>query len=295
MTTINETTDLNAPMGIDHPKIGKVEKMTLDALRLVPERFQVRNLKSNNYVNRIMQEQEAQDAVHELREIVLAGGLLDPILVWEDRGEMLVVDGHHRMEAYTESDLSPSTPVWVQRLNVTTESEARKIAYDRNSRVNLNMSPAERHNEVWLAILCGEARGSLRDVAKDYTIGKSSVGRMREKAESVVERLMAEAASSKQEFNSVYVRQHAPTWREADSWRESDPSEKIDVDEMERKKIESLVKSMVTRFSDDIRVHPELLCKAFAQFYEQATGWSLAIREIHDGETVEILDEDSDF
>src|SRR5687768_12033432 len=135
MTAITEQIDMNAPMGIDHPLIGKVEKMPLESLKLVPERFQVRNLDSNNYVIRIMQEQEAQDAVRELREIVLAGGLLDPILVWGDRGEMLVVDGHHRMEAYTESDLSPSTPVRVQRLNVTTESEARKIAYDRNSRV----------------------------------------------------------------------------------------------------------------------------------------------------------------
>jgi hypothetical protein len=60
------------------------------------------------------------DVIVELKEVVQAGKLLDPLLVWKDNvsGALVVFDGHHRMDAYQAAEAKPTLKVWTQQLTM---------------------------------------------------------------------------------------------------------------------------------------------------------------------------------
>lgn len=281
---------------ITHPKLGKPVKISLGKLSVQPERFQVRCGDSNNTVDGTLQKQAAVEAVAAMKEVVEAGGLLDPLLVWKDSiGDALIVfDGHHRMEAYKEAGVKSSLEVWTQQLNVKAEEEVRKFSYDLNSRVRLNMPQAERQEATWKAIAAGEAAGSLRAIAHSYGISKSQVALMKGKTKTVLAELRIQAAEAALTFDSAYVRANVGLWKSYAEWRESVPSGKPDLDAIRQKKIDTIVRSLSIKFGKYMKARPDDMLEAFAQFHEQATRRPVIFQVQRAGEEEE-EEEESDF
>jgi hypothetical protein len=262
----------NQLFAITHPKLGKPIKMPLGTLLVQPERFQIRCGESNNMVDREFQSQAAMEAIVAMKEVVQAGALLDPLLVWKDTisGAFIVVDGHHRMEAYKEADAKPALQVWTQQLNVDTEGEVRKFSYDLNSRVRLHMPLAERQEATWKAIVTGEAVGSLRAIAHSYGISKSQVKLMKDKSAVVLSKLRIEAGVSEVPFDSSYIRAKVGLWKSYAEWRESNLSSS-DISALQQKRIDRIVRGLTIKFGKQMKARPEDMLEAFAQFHEQVT------------------------
>ncbi len=223
-------------------------------------------------VDRELQNQASMEAIVAMKEVVQAGDLLDPLLVWKDTtsGAFIVFDGHHRMEAYKGADAKPALQVWTQQLNVDTEGEVRKFSYDLNSRVRLHMPSAERQEATWKAIIMGEAVGSLRAIAHSYGISKSQVALMKDKSAVVLPKLRLEAKASGVLFDSSYIRDNAGLWKDYAEWRESNTS-CTDISALQQRWIDKIVRGLTIKFGKQMKARPEDMLEAFAQFHEQAT------------------------
>lgn len=279
---------------ITHQKLSKPKKLPLGTLSVDPERFQVRCGESNNIVDRVLRERAALEVIVELKEVVQAGKLLDPLLVWKDTvsGTLLVFDGHHRMEAYQEAEAKLTLAVWTQQLNVDTEEEVRKFSYDLNSRVHLYMPQAEKQEATWRAIVTGEAVGSLRAIAHSYGISKSQVALMKAKMKELLPQLEIKAKASESSFDSSYVRANIDLWKSYAEWRESEDS-CVDIDALQQKRIDKIVRSLTIKFGKLMKARPEDMLEAFAQFHEQATRRPVTIhvRRASDEQEEDINDE----
>ncbi|WP_430495586.1 ParB N-terminal domain-containing protein [Ralstonia pseudosolanacearum] len=267
----------DGPIGLTHPSLSKPERVPFESLKVDPERFQVRNPEACSYVQGTIKKQESIELSASLRQLVESGSSLDPLIVWEDpQGSLWVIDGHHRMEAMTEADVSASHDVWVQRFNGSTEAEARQFALEVNQRIHLNMHPQEVLEAYWRMLLSGETAGSVRQRVKRYRVSQSTVQRMDKEKPSVLAQLRQQATAAGVPFDVGFIRTNAPTWKKLAAWRES--PEKMNTDDLNRKAVEKVLRTLAVRLSDDAKAHPEVVLEAFQEFYEQTTGRPIVIR-----------------
>jgi hypothetical protein len=238
-----------------------------------------------------LKRQESIKQSADLIKLLEAGTTLDPIVVWKDASEKhWVIDGHHRMEALTESRCPADRQIWVQVFKGAHEAEARDFALQINSRSHINMHPSEVLESYWRMLLCGETVGSVRGRASRYNISQSTVQRMDKKKKAVIERLQQAAIEEKAVVDVAYIRSNAPLWKEMASWREGQPV--VEVSEMNRKAVEAILRKLTLHLTDQAKAQPEVLLEAFQEFYEEATGMAIEIQRVGgDAES----DPDADF
>ncbi|WP_430504737.1 ParB N-terminal domain-containing protein [Ralstonia pseudosolanacearum] len=277
----------DGPIGLTHPSLSKPERIPFGSLKVDPERFQVRSPEACSYVQGTIKKQESIELSASLRQLVESGSNLDPLIVWEDpQGTLWVIDGHHRIEAMTEADVPSSHDVWVQRFNGSTEAEARQFALEINKRLHLNMHPQEVLEAYWRMLLSGETAGSVRQRVKRYRVSQSTVQRMDKEKPSVLAQLQQQANAAGVPFDVGFIRANAPTWKKLAAWRES--PEKMNTDDLNRKAVEKVLRTLAVRLSDDAKAQPEVVLEAFQEFYEQTTGRPIVIRHaVPEGDTPE--------
>ncbi len=105
---------------------------------------------------------------------IKAGRALPPVLVYRVGGRNLLLDGHHRLEAYRVAKVAAPVPVEFFK---GMPSEAVLEARARNSATKLPMSSAERHDDAWRLVKL--ARHSKAEVCKAANVSKGSVDAMR--------------------------------------------------------------------------------------------------------------------
>ena len=266
------------PIGLAHPAVSKPELVPFGALKVAPERFQVRSPEACSYVQGTIKRQESIELSASLRQLVESGSSLDPLIVWEDpQGNLWVIDGHHRMEAMAEADVPASQDVWVQRFNGSTEAEARQFALEVNKRLHLNMHPQEVLEAYWRMLLCGETVGSVRERVKRYHVSQSTVQRMDKEKRSVLAQLQQQANAAGVVFDVGFIRANAPPWKQLAAWREN--PETMKPEDLNRKAIEKVLRTLAIRLADDAKAQPEVVLEAFQEFFEQATGRPIVIQQ----------------
>ncbi len=258
-----------AIMGVRHPMVGEAEQVTFKQLTVDEVRFQVRNLEANTYVRRRLQERQSEEAVRALGEVVDAGDTLDPLIVWQsDEGQPLwVIDGHHRIKALKAAGTDPEAMVWVQRFQGKTEADARRFALSLNKRTNLNMTKDERYQELWVMLVCGEATGSVRELASLYGVSKSVAHRMKQQVEPVRKMLGEAATNRSQELTTVFIRREAPLWKDVARWRSDD--ERVPVDPLNLMAVELFTKHLSEHLGDQVLRHPLEFKEAVLRFIEE--------------------------
>ncbi|WP_321802813.1 hypothetical protein [Burkholderia sp. BCC1988] len=283
---------LGGPLGLTHALLTAPHRVPLGSLKVDEGRFQVRDHNSNKYVQGILKKQESAAVSASLKEVVERGDPLDPVVYWQDPavsdGPLWVIDGHHRMEAYEAAEVRPEANVWGQRFTGATEAEARAFALHINSREHLNMTQAERYQAFWLMLLAGEVSGSARDLEQRFNVPKSTVSRMSQQVPAVRERLRRMAAAEGDELDVGYIRESAPQWRKLSEWQANDTEvEKMAAEALEQKAIDGVVRGMAVKFGKVVQAQPDIVLKAFEQFFQEATGQALDVRRLSPEEATE--------
>lgn len=265
-------------MGLTHPLLEYPVLIPFDSLNISVERFQVRSPESCSYVSMVIKKQESVQQVAELVKLVAAGVTLDPIVIWKDaNNKHWVIDGHHRMEALSESRCPADRPVWVQLFKGQNEAEARDFALQVNVRSHMNMHPSEVLENYWRMLLCGETVGSVRGRVARYNVSHSTVQRMDKEKKAVIEKLQQGAIEEKVAMDAAYIRANAPLWKEQATWREGQPN--VEVFEMNRKAVETILRKLTIHFTDQAKAQPEVLLQAFGEFFETVTGKAIEIQQ----------------
>ncbi len=259
MTTL--PTDI---LGLSHPLLSPPQQVPFGSLQVDEERFQIRNSQACSYSQASVKDSERRQLREGLQGLVKADITLDPFVVWRDAaGVAWVVDGHHRHEALIAGGISPDAMVWVQEAKVSTEAEARALALDINKRLHLSLHPKELLENLWRATLLGEATGSTRERAKRYQVSRGTASNTAKKAPEVLTELARRAAQQGVPFNTEYIREHAPLWRELKAfWKDFEKPKSEEMQEMERKRI---AEAMLAALGTDLKAQPELVAEVFEE------------------------------
>lgn len=151
-----------------------LRRLPIEAIRTLEAVFQPRQLADD----------EAASGKHlgELKRVLLGGGSLDPITVLKVGGEWVCIDGHHRLEAYRQSD-GRRTHIPVKVFSGTLE-EALRTSIEVNAPDKLNLTKEDKLEAAWRLVVLGEGSAvapgsSVAQISKTTTIAERSVQRMR--------------------------------------------------------------------------------------------------------------------
>lgn len=146
--------------------------LPLDQITLLPALFQPRAMDERH--------------ISELVRAIKAAGSLDPITVMQAGEEAVLVDGHHRVEAYKRAKRTADIPV---RYFEGTPQEAVLESGEANSKAKLPMAMWERMNFAWRLVVMGAY--SKEKIATAAGVSTSQVATMRK----VLKKLGEEAAA----------------------------------------------------------------------------------------------------
>lgn len=158
VTTIDELEELVTPLTNREPR-----RLSIRKIQTLPDLLQPRDVE--------VYEHHVGDLERQLK----AHKDLDPILVLYCGDDSVVVDGHHRLEAYKRQERK-SIPV---RYYKGTAEEATREAGKRNSKAVLPMTSKERMNYAWRLVLRGKA--SIAETASAAGISPRQVTLMRKR------------------------------------------------------------------------------------------------------------------
>lgn len=141
-------------------------RLPIKAVEMVPNVFQVRGVLID------------ESHVRTLLDVLDRGGDLDPITVWRCGQHALLIDGHHRLEAYRRFEVKAkrlvSIPVhWFHG----SAKEAMTEAASSNVKARLQMTPEQRYELAWRWTLFGE--WSKKEIAERTGVGTSTIANMR--------------------------------------------------------------------------------------------------------------------
>jgi hypothetical protein len=150
---------------------------------------------------------EGRDQIKDLvRHLRTTQEPLDPITVYPRDGQYIVVDGHHRLEAYKEVWWAKPVPVVVFQ---GTLQEAREAAYAANGKGQRSYSLQERLEKAWhdtkIWFFSGKKGPSAEQTAKVAGVSRRQVFYMRsalkDREEEVKDLSWAEVVRGKREYN----------------------------------------------------------------------------------------------
>jgi ParB-like chromosome segregation protein Spo0J len=112
--------------------------------------------------------------VHGLSKIIKKQGSVAPVLVWPAGDQIILLDGHHRLEAYKKSEKTDAIPV--EYFEGTADAALAKSG-ECNTPLKLVMNNDERQNFAWRMVTLGDYTKDRVAVASG--VGLTQVDRMR--------------------------------------------------------------------------------------------------------------------
>lgn len=185
--------------------------------------------------------------VEDLRKAIGNVKLLDAMLVLPVGGRRIIIDGHHRMQAYFRSATTEPVPVAYFR---GTPHDAVLEAGRCNSKAKLPMDNQQRQNYAWKLVLVGG--GSKAEICEASGVSLSQVAIMRRARKSLGDDAFSYSSWWKaQQFFSGTV--GALNQDDVDAWKE----------ELAAKWADRLAKS----FSTTMAKHPEVAAIALSHYF----------------------------
>lgn len=129
-----------------------------------------------------------EERVEEISADIMDKQLAERVLVWWSGCRWVLVDGHHRIAAYSRhaGKLGKDVKVPVETLADTSLSEAIGAAARLNAREKVTITREERNGTAWVLVCRGQ--GSIAEQAGWSGVSQSQISIMR----SALERLTAE-------------------------------------------------------------------------------------------------------
>lgn len=142
------------------------KSVSLSSVILDPETFQLRGSQE-------VLEHHVEDLLGDLQ----AGrGPFDRLMLWDnpETGQLVLIQGHHRFEAYKRFGWTKKIPVEVYRCS---EEKALLLAAQDNSKSVLPFTNQERQSAAWRLVV--REAGSIAETAQATGISRSQVSNMR--------------------------------------------------------------------------------------------------------------------
>ncbi|WP_349359086.1 nuclease [Stappia sp.] len=237
------------------------ERLRLDAITLLPVAFNVR-----------CEESLAEHHLTTLSKLLKSTEDLDPVTLMVVGSHFILIDGHHRHEAYQRSPDRQDIPV---RYFEGSPEEAVLEAARANTRAVLPMDNRQRQDLAWRLTLCGLY--SKRQIAEASGVSERQVGIMRK----VIQTLGEQA----HEFTRWWQARRA-----ADGKRNEDMSEE-DREMWIEEQAQAYADRMAKEFSTKLARNPEIAARALEHYFGRKLPDLL--RELLD-RTGEVLDDDEE-
>lgn len=209
-------------------------ELHLQDIETVPELFQPRGGISERHVS-------------ELVKAIKAVGALDPVTVMVIGSRTILIDGHHRIEAYGAAQWAAPVPV---RYFEGTPEEAVLVAGEANSKAKLPMDNTDRQNFAWRLVLI--ERHSKSEVSKASGISEAQVAIMRRAKKTLGERAG--------DFSSWFRARLAANGRDL----VIDPNEK---EEWMQQVADRYADELTKNFSTKLALNPEIAAMALASYF----------------------------
>ena len=181
---------------------------------------------------------------------IKAGRGLPPLLVYRVGSRTLLLDGHHRREAYRRAKFAKPVPV---EFFEGTPREAVLEARARNSTPKLPMSGAERMNDAWRLVKLGGL--SKAQISKAANVSDGIVATMRR----ALKTLSTEDAEG------------CRTWREARDRAQGKEGWTAMKDNEREARLEAIAEDWTSRlgrtFGTKLSRQPEIAAKALADYF----------------------------
>lgn len=162
--------------GGDPPRPAGPARLTLADLHEVPEVFQTRH--------ELVSMTRFPDTVARLCRLIRDGTTLDAMTVWWSGARWIVLEGHHRSEAYRQDAERQGIALADYAVPVAaftgTLDEAEKEAGRDNFKVRNATSDTERQERAWKLMVSG-SETSPTAIAKATGISRTQADRMRKK------------------------------------------------------------------------------------------------------------------
>lgn len=138
----------------------RLERLPVDLLEVVPTLFQPRGMSEKH--------------IEDLKRAIKASGDLDAMLVLPVGSRLIIVDGHHRLEAYQRAETTAAVPISYF------EGSPRDALFEagkQNSKAKLPMESRERQDYAWRLVLFDNS--SKAEVSGASGVSTSQVANMR--------------------------------------------------------------------------------------------------------------------
>lgn len=234
------------------PIFGKPSELPLENIKKAHSVFQPRHIKDVSCTI------ESENHICELVEALHAssGGMLDPITVYWTGQAYRVIDGHHRLEAYSRVFKDkPKTMIPVQTFEGT-PNEAIQKAIELNSKNHLPISKDERFDRAWLMVAM--EIGSKSSVSRACKIGTTTYAAMKKR---LLEMQQEQPESWREDALEC-------TWKEAQkgSRKVTDHSE-----DWKERQANDLARRLGKSFGKRLTKQPEITARAFEIYSEKLT------------------------
>ena len=116
--------------------------------------------------------------VETLSAVLSHGNPLDRLSLWRDpeSKELVVIDGHHRLEAYRQARWREPIPVSIYTCDI---DHARLIALRENGKTRLPLTNEERMDAAWMLVSLNSSEYSKRVIVRTTGVGDGTVANMR--------------------------------------------------------------------------------------------------------------------
>lgn len=158
------------------PRPTDPQKLPLTALHAAPDVFQMRHP--------LLSLSRLPEAVAALWRLIRQGIALDPMTVWWSGQRWIVLDGHHRLDAYRADAKDRGTPEGDYAVPVAvftgTLEEAEKEAGRENAKVRNPVNNQERQEWAWRLLVSG-SETSPTAIVKATGVSRMQPYRMRDR------------------------------------------------------------------------------------------------------------------
>lgn len=212
------------------------EELPIEAFTLKPALFQARG------------EEEDEAHIESLKRAIKINGSLDPVMVIQAGKQTVVIDGHHRLEAYKR--LGIKTPIPVKYFKGSLK-EAVLLSGQTNSKDKLPMTSGQRQDYAWRLVRMGlYSKSKIRQAAG---VSDGQVGLMRR----VLSELEEEALQHDRWLNALREYQG----------KEHEPFTDEDLEEMLETQAADYADRLARQFGNKLSTNPTLAAKAFNMYF----------------------------
>lgn len=219
----------------------------------------------------------------DLEAAIRTQGTVEPLILWRCGGYSILLEGHHRLEAYqrVEKQRGALIPIPVTWFEGTVEEAVIK-ASSANSRAKLPMSSTEKLDHAWKLVL--SETFSLRQIIDAASVSRRTVNNMR----SVMKKLGRDAHETKSWRSALSRAQGFSGW------------DQDDADALVEAQAKEWADRLAKEFSTKLAHQPEIAAKALAIYFNRVSSevikaWASEIGGLpqDDDEEVEEVEEDA--